>query len=144
MPAAPGHACKPIGQIDRLQCRERQWIALDLRRLERFVEGPRDLFELERTALADPALIRIREAARVHEHCLYAGGAGARERALRMCRVGQAHRPDTPVAPALLDDPRTAVKTIGAVAQIFDVGALGFPATAAVLKHDRVAVAREQ
>ena len=43
-------------------------ILANLRRLERRVEGPRDLLELERAALANAALIRVRESAGVDEH----------------------------------------------------------------------------
>jgi len=49
-------------------CREPRRITLQLRTLERLVERPRRLLELERAALADAILIRVRESTGVEEH----------------------------------------------------------------------------
>ena len=49
----------------------------ELRALERLVERPRRLLELERAALADAVLIRVRESAGVEEHRDDARRAGA-------------------------------------------------------------------
>lgn len=142
--ARPRHVGEPRAQVDRAQRRELRGIGAHLRRFQHRVERPGRLLELERTALADAALVRVREAAGIEEQCGDAGRVRAGERGDRVRAVREALRADPAVAPRLAHEPGAAVVAVGAVAQIFDVRAAGVAAAAAVLEHDRVAVAREQ
>src|SRR4029079_4180111 len=66
--AAPWPPEKPVAYVDRLHGGELCRIALQLRTLERLIERPRGLLELERTALTELVLVRVREATRIKEH----------------------------------------------------------------------------
>ena len=117
-------------------------IVANLGRLERGIECPRDLLELERSALANAALVGVRESSGVDEHRRETWRIETRQRARRVRAVRKALRADPAVAPRLLHDPGAAVVAILSVAEILDVLALRVPSAAAVLKHHCVTVAR--
>src|SRR6186713_1293853 len=124
MTARPRHAAEPFLDVDGFQRRCASWIVADLRRFQRCVECPGHLFEFERTALANAALIGIRESPGVDEHRSEAGRSETSQRAFRMSAVRQALRPNPAVAPRLLDDPGAAVIAVASIAEILDVVAL--------------------
>ena len=143
MAALPGHASEPGARIDRLHRGQTHRVGPYRRADQAVVIAPGHLFQFKRPTLADAALIGVGEAAAVQEHRRHAGGIGATERTLGMCRIGQAHRADLSIAPRLANDPGAAIETIQSIAEIFDELAFRAIAPAAVLVDHRIAAADE-
>ena len=101
------------------------------------------MFQIERTAVADPAAIGVGEPAAIEKLRCQSRWVETAERGLGVGRVGEAEGAHPAVAPALPHQPGEGVEAILGLAQILRKAAPRFVPSPTILIDDGVAVAHE-
>ena len=137
----PGHDLEPGAQVFGGQRFGHKGVLESSRALQRVVEGPGRLLELECTTLPDAAGEGVGEAAGVQHHGRQTRRIEAGQGHLGVGGIGEAHRADLAAAPALPDYPGQRVEAVFTFGQILDELPLGAKAAAAILVDHHIAMA---
>ena len=135
----PGQAGEPVPDVLPGQRRAQHRIGHRFRRDLRVLERPGRLPQFEGAALADARSPGIVEPAAIQHLRHQPRRIEAAQRRLGMCRIGQPHGRDPPVAPGLRAQPGAGVDPVLPVRQVFHESAFGPVAAARVLIDHRIA-----
>src|SRR5262245_7272505 len=140
VPWLPGHTRKPLVQVNRFKGRAALRIRQHARALQGIVVRPGSLLELEGAALANPTLIGIGKAARIHKHGRQARRIEAGECHLGMGGIRQSHGTDAAIAPGLLHEPGAGIVAIRGLGKVFRKDAFRAIAATTILIDHHVAM----